>query len=109
MKLTKVELPRKYKYKEGITNPLYSRYDSWNKISYSQYTSFKDYKEGYIQDYIIKCGNNESGMFADFGSSCGNYLNPDDTDEQKMLSGNDIEILNTLKNTHPEGSIFEYE
>lgn len=109
MKLKKIELPKKYEYKEGVTNPLYERFSNWNKISYSQYTSFKDYKEGYIQDYIMKVSDNQSGMFGEFGSCCGDFLNIDDNGEYPLLSDNDINILNTLKNTHPEGSIFEYE
>lgn len=57
IKLQKVELPKKYEYKEGITNPLYKRFDGWNKVSYSQVGSFKDYKEGYIQDYVLQVGD----------------------------------------------------
>ena len=104
-----INLPRKYKFIEGETNPLYKRYDGWNKISYSQKTSFQDYKMGYLRDYIIGVGNNESGIFAAFGSNCGDYLNPYDEGEYDLLSNNDIVILDTLKTNHPKNASFEYE
>lgn len=106
---TKIDLPRKYQFIEGVTNPKYKKYDQWNKISYSQYTSFKDYKMGYLKDYILKLGTGESGIFASFGSNCGDYLNPNDEGEYPLLSSDDIAILETLKNNHPENAEFEYE
>lgn len=106
---TKIALPKKYEYIEGITNPLYKRYDKWNKISYSQYTSFKDYKMGYLRDYILDMKAKGSGIFANFGSNCGDYLNPFDEGEYEMLSEADIKILNTLRDVHPENAEFEYE
>lgn len=111
MKLTKIQLPKSYEYKEGISRPEYKKFDKWNKISYSQWTSFKDYKLGYIQDYILGVGNGESGIFANFGSNCGDYLNPydDRTDGYPLLSSNDIAILQPLKDAHPVGAEFEYE
>ena len=109
MELQQVNLPKKYEYKEGITNPLYKQFDGWNKISYSQVVSFKDYKDGYIQDYILGKRKDDSGIFARFGSSCGDFLNPDDQEEYEMLSQNDIDILQPLKDNHPKGSVFEYE
>jgi len=110
MKLINVELPKKYEYKEGISRPEYKKFDGWNKISYSQNGSFKDYKEQYLQDYILGFGNGEIGIFASFGSDCGDYLNPyDDRGEYPLLSKEDKVILDTLKNNHPKGSQFEYE
>lgn len=109
-KLEKTELPKKYEYREGISRPEYKKFDGWDKISYSQNGSFKDYKEQYLQDYILGFGNGESGMFAKYGSDCGDYLNPyDDRKEYPLLSTEDKVILNTLKNNHPEGAQFEYE
>lgn len=109
MKTIKIELPRKYEFKEGKTNPLYKRYDGWNKISYSQYTSFKEYLMGYLKDYILGIGTGESGMFANFGSDCGDFLNPNDDREYELLSSNDIAILQILKDNHPEDAEFEFE
>lgn len=109
MKTIKIDLPRKYKFIEGETNPLYKKYDGWNKISYSQKTSFQDYKMGYLRDYIIGVGSNESGIFAAFGSNCGDYLNPYDDGEYELLSSNDITLLDSLKINHPENADFEYE
>jgi len=110
LKLEKIELPKKYEYVEGISRPEYKKFDGWNKISYSQNGSFKDYKDQYLQDYILGFGNGESGIFASFGSDCGDYLNPyDDRGEYPLLSIEDKVILDTLKNNHPEGAKFEYE
>ena len=108
-KLQKVTLPKKYEYIKGVNNPLYEKYKGFEKISYSQINSFKDYKEGYIQDYILGKRKNDSGIFAGFGSNCGDFLNPDDQREYEMLSQNDIDILQPLKDNHPKGSVFEYE
>ena len=107
--LKKIELPRKYNYEEGVTNPLYKKYNGWNKISYSQKTSFKDYKMGYLRDYILGLRSESSGIFAEFGSNCGDYLNPYDTGDYEMLSKADIKLLDTLKNTHPANAEFEFE
>jgi len=48
-----INLPKKYEYKKGVSRPEYKKFDGWNKISYSQNNSFKDYKEQYLQDYIL--------------------------------------------------------
>lgn len=109
MKLQKIVLPKKYQYIEGQSRPEYKKFDGWEKISYSQFTSFKDYKFGYIQDYILKVGNSKSGIFAEFGSNCGDYLNPNDNKEYELLSENDISILEPIKQSHPKNSDFEYE
>lgn len=106
---TKIELPKKYIYEEEVTNPLYKKFDGWNKISYSQYTSFKDYKMGYLRDYLLGMGTEDSGIFARFGSDCGDYLNPYDEREYLLLSDNDIKILDSLKSNHPTNAQFEYE
>lgn len=94
MKLKKIELPKKYEYKEGVTNPLYERYHNWQKVSYSQLNSFQDYKEGYIQDYIIKCGNNESGIFAEMGSAVGQLF--EDGTRNPYLSDEDVATVSKI-------------
>lgn len=88
---------------------MYKKYDGWNKISYSQKTSFQDYKMGYLRDYILGMKAEDSGIFASFGSNCGDYLNPFDDGQYDLLSSDDIIILETIKNTHPENAQFEYE
>lgn len=108
-KLEKIILPKKYEYKEGISRPEYKKFDGWNKISYSQNGSFKDYKEQYIQDYILGVGSGESGIFALYGSNCGDYLNPYDKGEYPLLSEEDKAILDALKVNHPFNAEFEYE
>lgn len=109
MEKLKIELPKKYEYKEGISRPEYKKYDGWNKISYSQNNSFKDYLMQYLQDYILKVGSGESGIFASFGSDCGDYLNPYDEREYNLLSDEDKVILNSLKDNHTKDAEFEYE
>lgn len=103
--MEKVNLPRKYEYKEGVTNPLYKKYDGWNKVSYSQITSFKDYKMGYIQDYILKVGTGESGIFAAFGSAVGEYFS--DGLDNEMLTDNDKQTVDKL--VKHETSVYEAE
>jgi hypothetical protein len=103
--MKKIDLPRKYL----ATDSKYERFNGWNKISYSQNGSFKDYREQYIQNYILDI-KSASGIFASYGSDCGDYLNPyDDRESYPLLSTEDVEILDTLKNNHPAGADFEYE
>lgn len=109
MKATKIELPKKYQYLEGISRPEYKKFDGWNKISYSQNGSFKDYKLGYLRDYVLGLSTEDSGIFARFGSDCGDYLNPNDKREYDLLSTEDRIILNTLLNSHPQDAQFEFE
>jgi len=109
LKTIKIELPKKFEYREGVTNPLYKKYDNWNKISYSQFTSFKDYKMGYLRDYILDMREEDSGIFANFGSNCGDYLNPYDEGTYGMLSEADLKILDEIKSKHPENAEFEFE
>ena len=104
-----INLPKKFQFIEGVTNPLYKKYDGYNKISYSQFTSFKDYIMGYLRDYILGFKSEDSGIFARFGSHCGDYLNPYDDADYHLLSSNDIIILDTIKVNHPTNANFEYE
>lgn len=107
--LHKINLPKKYEYIEGKTNSLYKKFDRYNKISYSQYTSFKDYKMGYLREYILNMKAEGSGIFANFGSNCGDYLNPYDSGDYDLLSDDDKVLLDSLKKDHPENAEFEYE
>lgn len=94
-----MNLPKKYNVTES-TPEKYKKYEGVPKISYSQITSFKDYKEGYIQDYILGLGSGESGMFAEFGSAVGTYLSENQKD--KRLSDSDIKILDSVER-HKDG------
>lgn len=99
-----INLPRKYEYKEGESRPEYKKYNGWNKLSYSQVTSFLDeqYKGGYIANYFL--GLKDSGnIFSDFGSKVGEWW---ETRDGKDLSDSDLKILQELL---PENPTAKYE
>lgn len=106
-KIVKLDMPKKYEYIEGESNPLYKDFHGRNKISYSQYTSFnEDYTGQYIANYILGY-KEEGGIFAYFGSACGDYVNKDDQRVDEFLSMEDKLILDAIPT--PKGSVFEYE
>ena len=112
-KLKKIDLPRKYEYKEGITNPDYKKFNGWNKISYSQFSSFLDdeeegYRGGYIAGYFLKI-RDDGNVFSYFGSACGDYLNTEDQRVDEYLDSEDIKPMDELITKHPEGAVFEFE
>lgn len=109
-KLKKIKLPKQYEYKEGITNPEYKQYDGWEKVSYSQVTSFEspEYKGQYIASYfagIPDAGN----IFSTFGSMCGNYLDTSNQVQDPYLDKVDLKTLDKVIQSHPKDSLFEYE
>jgi hypothetical protein len=89
--MKKIDLPRKYL----ATDSKYERFNGWNKISYSQNGSLKDYKLGYLQDYILGVGTGESGIFAAYGSACGQWF--EDNTPNDLLSQSDIETINKIQ------------
>lgn len=111
--MKKIELPKKYIYTEGETNPLYKRFEGWNKISHSQYTSFNDedddgYRGGYIGKYFL--GEEDKGNdFAYFGNACGDYLNIKDQRVDEYLDDEDKSYMDKLIAEHEEGAEFEHE
>lgn len=64
------------------------------KISYSQLGSFKDYKIGYLRDYILNLKSEDSGIFAMYGGLCGKYFEDGSTSE--YLTKNDKEIIDKI-------------
>jgi len=64
---------------------------------------------GYLRDYILDMKAEGSGIFASFGSNCGDYLNPYDTGDYDLLSDADKIILDSIKEAHPENAEFEFE
>lgn len=110
VKLKTINIPRKYDYKEGVSRPEYKKYDGWNKISYSQFTSFNEemYRGSFIGGYMLGEWD-DSGIFALYGSDCGDYVNPDDKREFEYLSEDDKKILDAEIEKHPENAVFEYE
>jgi len=105
MKLKTIDLPRKYQYTEGDTNSLYERFKGWNKLSYSQYSSFKDpsYISGYFGKYFLGV-KDDGNIFSDFGGLCGEYWEALKTEG---LNEEDIEVLSTLP--RPETARYETE
>jgi hypothetical protein len=89
--MKKIDLPKKYL----ATDSKYERFNGWNKISYSQNGSLKDYKLGYLQDYILSVGTGESGIFAAYGSACGQWF--EDNTPNDLLSQSDIETINKIQ------------
>lgn len=106
--LKKLDLPRKYEFKEGETNPLYKKYDGWNKVSYSQITSFisEEYKGDYFAGYFLGI-KDDGNIFSYFGSACGDYLNRKDQRVDEYLSDEDKVILDAI--TQPKNAEYEYE
>lgn len=108
MRLKTIELPKKYEYKEGESRPEYKKYNGWNKISYSQATSFKsgEYTGQYFANYFLKI-KEESGIFAAFGTYCGEYLDRKNQKIAEYLSKDCKKTLDAIE--HPEDAEYEYE
>jgi len=100
-------LPKKYEIYD-TTPKKYYKYEGREKISYSQYNSFKDplYKNDYIIQYFLGV-RLESGIYAEFGSSCGNFFEDGVTIDSNWLSESDVEILKKVP--RPEGARYESE
>ena len=104
MAIKKVELPKKYEYVEGETPEEFKKYHGRNKISYSQYSSWHSmYKGSYLAQYFLGI-EEDSGIFADFGTKCGEYLEKLDRSD---LSDNDVEILDSIES--PRDAHYEKE
>jgi hypothetical protein len=95
-------LPKKYEIYD-TTPEKYHKYAGKNKLSYSQYNSFRDplYKNDYIIQYFLGV-KLESGIFAEFGSACGNFFEDGITVDTNWLSESDVEILKKVP--RPEGA-----
>lgn len=90
MKVIKIKLPKKYLNELGN----YPQHLGKEKISYSQLGSFKDYKLGYLRDYVIGVGTDDSGIFALYGGFCGKYF--EDGTRSEYLTDSDIEVINRI-------------
>jgi len=104
----KIDLPKKYNYEEGSSRPEYKKYSGWNKVSYSQITSFlsDEYKGDYFMGYFV--GKRDDGnIFSFFGSGCGDYLNRKDQRVDEYLSEDCKKILDSIQ--QPDNADYEYE
>lgn len=101
MTKTKIELPKVYENENGN----YPQYLGRPKLSYSQYTSFKDdlYRGRYISNYFMGIPD-PGNIFSDYGGKCGEYLEKQDISD---LSEFDREVLDSIHT--PENSRFEVE
>lgn len=101
-----LELPKVYEIKAD-TPEEYHRYAGMPKLSYSQYTSWKEpaYKNDYIRQYFLG-EKQEPNVFAQFGSACGQYLE-NLTVDREWLSDVDVSTLSLIE--RPENAIYEGE
>jgi hypothetical protein len=109
MTKSKIILPRVFEDRSGK----HSNQKGKPKLSYSQYTSYKDplYQDDYYVQYFSGI-NLPSGEFAEFGSSCGEYIEDvaNKVKEPRVgcLSEEDIKFLDESID-FPEGCVYEDE
>ena len=121
--MTKIKLPKKYEMWEN-TPEKYHQYIGYPKISYSQYSSWKDlkYRPDYIKQYFFGLDTtNQFQVFAEFGSACGEWLEgkgmysntgvlAEPGDFEHMLTDSDIDVLDSIdlsgENTYEEEIVF---
>lgn len=99
-------LPRIYNNEGGK----YPQFKGLPKLSYSQYTSWKDlkYRDDYILQYFFKVDVvSPFQVFADYGTHCGEFIETSGEKVGNMLSENDISILNSIE--YPDNSVYEDE
>lgn len=103
-----LDLPRKYEYKERKSRPEYKKYNGWNKVSYSQVTSFvsEEYRGDYFAQYFMGI-EDDGNIFSFFGSACGDYLNRKDQRVDDYLEEKDKTILDGIE--QPKESEYEFE
>lgn len=96
-------LPRIYEDPFGN----YPQHKNKYKLSYSQYNSWISplYREDYIRSYFMG-KRDDSGVFAKFGSACGEYLEKK-TIDRKWLTDSDIKVLDAVPRY--ENSRYEVE
>jgi hypothetical protein len=99
-----IVLPKVYKAEQEK----YEKYNGLPKLSYSQIGSFTDplYKNDYIRQYFFG-EKQEGGIFAIYGSQCGEWWETGGKVVGDMLSESDIEVLKKLP--RPDGAQYEYE
>jgi hypothetical protein len=102
-----IRLPKKFEDRNG----LFPQHKGKYKISYSQYTSYKDllYQNDYYVQYFsgINLGGN---VFSDFGGYCGTTIEAIALGNkiETPLSESDLEIL-ANKIEYPENCVYEDE
>lgn len=107
-KIKQLELPKKYNYIEGISDPRYKHLDGVPKLSYSAINSFSEdgYRGEFFQTYFLG-QRSEGNIFTAFGSKIGEVLEKG-VDESKELSEFDVETV--LKHVpRPDNAVYEAE
>lgn len=101
---SKLVLPKVYE----ATQEKYKKYNGLPKLSYSQIGSFTDplYKNDYIRQYFFG-ERQEGGIFAIYGTACGQFFETGGEVRSELLSDFDVEVLNKLP--RPESAQYEYE
>ena len=109
--MSKIILPKKFI--DRSPDGKYKHLNGKNKISYSQWTSWKSnqYRPGYIKQYIVGISLPD-GIFSSYGSSCGTFIESIGTGSKECheeykhwLSEEDRIFLQSLE--YPENSIYE--
>lgn len=102
-----IVLPKKYEIYD-TTPEKYHKYAGREKISYSQYNSFRDplYKGDFIIQYFLGI-RLPPGIFADYGSACGGFFEDGVTVDTNWLSEFDVEVLKKVP--RPDGATYESE
>ena len=107
--MSKLTLPRVYEIKDN-TPEKYHQYEGLPKLSYSQYTSWRDpsYKKDYILQYFFKKEVvSQFQIFATYGSEVGEFIETQGADRGEMISDEVAEMLLNLE--YPENSVYEDE
>ncbi len=103
--MSKIKLPRTY----SSRSEKYNKFNGLPKLSYSQYSSWKDpqYKDQYILQYFLGL-NLDSGIWAEYGNKVGTFIEAHAKGEDlEGLSNEDKDVLKSLN--YPENAIYEDE
>lgn len=108
MSKDKIILPKTFEDRNGTRPECKGK----PKLSYSQYTSYKDpeYQNQYYLQYFLGV-ELPSGEFAEFGSSCGEYIEDSANNivqRKGCLSEEDISVLDAIID-YPDGCVYEDE
>ena len=116
--MTKINLPSKYE--NPSNNPNYTKFEGWNKISFSSASAFKEpmYKGDFLKNKFLLIPS-EQGIFGSFGNMTGSYLDLSDESyshpymetpviyKGKKIDITSADVLRNIK--QPDNSFYEFE